>query len=188
MAIVVGVDGSAVAVSVLQAAIKEARLREAALHVVHVVYVPVDFNTQTLEQRLLDCGYNETLKTLFIWQGVTEYLTPQAVDETLAFVHDHSAPGSSIVFDYADPTILKGAAKHGEVSSMRRYRHLSGETLVFGIPVDEAEAFLAARGFTAIENADHGDLERAYFGNGKVPRKVADGYGIASAVVPGPGA
>ncbi len=44
-----------------------------------VVYVPVDFNTQTLGEQLAACGYDERLKTLFIWQGVTHYLTPEAV-------------------------------------------------------------------------------------------------------------
>ena len=81
----------------------------------HVTYVAIDFNRETLGGRLADCGYDESKRTLFIWQGVTEYLTPDAVDETLAFVRDHSAPGSSIVFDYADPTILNGAQGHGEV-------------------------------------------------------------------------
>lgn len=150
----------------------------------NVTYVPIDFNQQALGERLFDCGYDEHARTLFIWQGVTQYLTPEAVDETLAFVRDHSAPGSSIIFDYADPSILEGAPRHGEVSSMRRYRHLSGESLVFGIPIDEIEAYLEALGFTGIRNADHAALERAYFSNGKNPRQVANGYAIASAVVP----
>src|SRR5512133_3636852 len=32
----------------------------------HVTYVDIDFNTQSLSQRLTECGYNEKLKTLFI--------------------------------------------------------------------------------------------------------------------------
>jgi methyltransferase (TIGR00027 family) len=150
----------------------------------HVSYMAIDFNQESLGRRLAECGYDERRKTLFIWQGVTEYLTPEAVDKTLAFVHDRSAPGSSIIFDYVDPTILKGAPKHGEVSSLRRYGRLSGETLVFGIRVDEAETFLVTRGFASIKNADHTDLERLYFANAKVARNVASGYAIASAVVP----
>ncbi len=42
----------------------------------HVIYVPVDFNTQSLEERLLACGYNPAGKTLFIWQGVSMYVKP----------------------------------------------------------------------------------------------------------------
>jgi methyltransferase (TIGR00027 family) len=86
----------------------------------HVVFVPIDFETQTLEQRLVECGYNEHKKTLFIWQGVTQYLTPEAVDSTLAFVASHSGQGSSIIFDYMYSSLLDGMVKRGEVNSMQR--------------------------------------------------------------------
>jgi methyltransferase (TIGR00027 family) len=35
----------------------------------HVTYIPVDFNTQTLSERLLSSGYGPGLISLFIWQG-----------------------------------------------------------------------------------------------------------------------
>ena len=107
----------------------------------HVTYVPIDFNEQSLAQRLFESGYDERLKTLFIWQGVTQYLTPDAVDDTLRFVAEHSGPGSSIVFDYMYPSLLAGAPRHGEVRNMRRYRWLSGEQLAFGIPEGTVTAF-----------------------------------------------
>ena len=53
----------------------------------NVTYVAIDFNEQKLADRLFECGYRKDLKTLFIWQGVTQYLTPAAVDETLQFHH-----------------------------------------------------------------------------------------------------
>ena len=120
----------------------------------HVTFVPVDFNTQTLAQRLIESGYDESLKTLFIWQGVTQYLTPEAVDSTLAFVAGHSAPGSSIIFDYVYPATLEDPAKHGEVKRMRRMRRVSGEGLVFGIPAGTVKTFLQQRGFAQVHNAD----------------------------------
>lgn len=148
----------------------------------HVTYVPIDSDRQSLAERLFTSGYDELCKTLFIWQGVTQYLTAQAVDGTLAFVAQHSGPGSHIIFDYMDATLLRGAPRHGEISNMRRYRRMSGEGLVFGIPIEVIESFLEERGFTQVKNADHFALERAYY-SGSRPRKVADGYAIASAVV-----
>jgi methyltransferase (TIGR00027 family) len=150
----------------------------------HVTYVPVDFDQQVLGQCLLERGYDETRVTLFIWQGVTPYLTPKAVDSTLAFVAQHSAPGSSIVFDYMDPALLEGASGHGEVRTMRRVRSVSGEGLTFGIPIAQIQSFLESRGFTQVRNADHITLERQYFGISTDSRPVADGYAIATAVVP----
>ena len=150
----------------------------------HVTYVAIDFDRQSLTDRLFACGYDERLKTLFIWQGVTYYLTAQAVDDTLAFVAGHSGPGSSVIFDYMDPNLLAGAPRHGEVSSMRRYRGLTGEGLAFGIAMDSIQAFLEERGFTQVRNADHNALEKSY-SSGSHPRRVADGYAIVSAVVRG---
>ncbi len=149
----------------------------------HVTYVPIDFDQQTLAQGLAGSGYDAQLKTLFIWQGVTPYLNQAAVDATLSFVVDHSGPGSAIIFDYIDPAILGGAPRHGEVRNLRRYGRFSGERLSFGIPIGTVGAFLEARGFEQVVDADHVALERLYFSTGDRPRHVADGYAIASAVV-----
>jgi methyltransferase (TIGR00027 family) len=151
----------------------------------HVTYVPIDLDRQSLAERLFAGGYDGDRRTLFIWQGVTQYLTAQAVDATLAFVVQHSGAGSRIIFDYMDARLLRGAPRHGEISGMRRYRRLTGEGLVFGIPMDSLRAFLEERGFTEVQNADHVALEKAYY-SGRHPHKVAEGYAIASAVVRSP--
>jgi O-methyltransferase involved in polyketide biosynthesis len=33
-------------------------------------------------------------------KGVTVYLPPEGVDSTLAFIANHSGPGSAVIFDY----------------------------------------------------------------------------------------
>jgi methyltransferase (TIGR00027 family) len=146
-----------------------------------VTYVPIDFNTQTLEQRLPECSYDEHATTLFIWQGVTQYLTLEAVDSTLAFVVKHSAPGSAIIFDYMYASLLDGTVKHGEVSQMRRNRWLSNEALAFGIPEGAIGSFLEQRGFTQVHDANFKYLHDTYFIGVNAKRTVADGYAIASA-------
>ncbi len=148
----------------------------------YVTYVPIDFNTQTLEQRLPECGYDESAKTLFIWQGVTPYLSLEAVESTLAFVVQHSAPDSAIIFDYMYTSLLDGSVKHGEVSQMRRNRWLSHETLAFGFPKGTITSFLEQRGFMQVLDANCRYLHDTYFTDSNAKRTVADGYAIASAV------
>jgi methyltransferase (TIGR00027 family) len=149
----------------------------------HVTYVDIDFNTQSPEVRLRECGYDETLKTLFIWQGVTQYLTPEAVDGTLAFIAHYSGAGSSVIFDYMYSSLLDGTVKHGEVTNMRNKQWLSGEAMVFGIPEGKVVEFLELRGFTQIHNADSTYLHDTYFKGVNAARTVAYGYAIVSAVV-----
>jgi methyltransferase (TIGR00027 family) len=49
----------------------------------HVVYADMDFNHQSLRQILLEGGFNANKRSFFIWEGVTNYLIEQAVDNTL---------------------------------------------------------------------------------------------------------
>lgn len=149
----------------------------------HVTFVPIDFNTQRLDQRLFESGYDEKRKTLFIWQGVTQYLTPAAVDATLAFIAEHSGAGSAVIFDYMYPSLLDGTIKRGEVANMRNKRWASGEMMTFGIPEGSVKEFLEQRGFTQVLNADHTFLHDTYFTGENVKRTVAYGYAIASGVV-----
>jgi methyltransferase (TIGR00027 family) len=143
----------------------------------HVTYVPVDFNTQTLEARLLESGYDPKQKALFIWQGVTMYLTNEVVDSTLAFVVNHSGAGSAVVFDYIYRSILD-AQKHGEIKNMRRYRFMTGEALTFGIPEGRVETFLKERGFHSVKDVDVDYLKATYFIGKNAGRAVVGGYGI----------
>ena len=149
----------------------------------HVTYVPIDFNSQTLEKRLMESGYDPKLKTLFIWQGVTMYLAAEAVDDTLRFVVQHSASGSAIVFDYLYRRVLDGIQKQSEISNMRRYRFMSGEELTFGIEEGTGEAFLKERGFRRVRDIGAEGLKKAYFTGKNAGRNIASGYGIVLAEV-----
>ena len=148
-----------------------------------VNYVAIDFNTQTLEEHLQVAGYDPRLKTLFIWQGVSMYLTCQAVDATLNFVVDHSGSGSAIVFDYIYSILLDGKQRQNEVTNMRRYRFMTGEGLTFGIPEGEIETFLKARGFRQVKDVNVTDLISTYFTGKNAGRKVVGGYGIVVGIV-----
>jgi O-methyltransferase involved in polyketide biosynthesis len=91
------------------------------------------------------------------------YLTAEAVDNTLKFVLQHSAPGSAIVFDYVYRQVLDGVQKHSEITNMRRYRFMTGEGLTFGINEGAVEAFLKKRGFSQVRDIDSIGLKQAYF-------------------------
>ncbi len=149
----------------------------------HVTFVPVDFNTQTLEKRLAESGYDQTLMTLYIWQGVTMYLTNEAVDDTLKFVVNNSTPSSAIVFDYIYRQVLDGTQKQSEISSMKRYRFMTGEGLTFGVEEGSIGRFLNERGFRQIRDMDANGLKQIYFTGKNAERKIAGGYGIVLAEV-----
>jgi methyltransferase (TIGR00027 family) len=146
-----------------------------------VTYVAIDFTVQSLGECLFQSGYKPQLKTVFIWQGVTYYLDQPAVEKTLDFVCQNSEPGSSIIFDYIDSSLLINPGRHGEIEGMRRYQGMTGEALTFGIPVNKVKSFLIEHGFNQIHNICSEDIKKLYFAGKNQSRKVASGYGIVSA-------
>jgi methyltransferase (TIGR00027 family) len=65
-----------------------------------LTFVPIDFETQTLGERLREAGFRDDEPTFFSWLGVSMYLTHDAVLTTLKFVAARPK-GSALVFDYA---------------------------------------------------------------------------------------
>ena len=148
----------------------------------HVTFIAMDFNRQTLGECLPAGGYSEQGKTLFVWQGVTQYLTAKGVDDTLAFIAGHSGPGSAVIFDYFHNEFLRDTSRP-EVRRLRRIMQVVGEEHVFGIDRGELEPFLSQRGFRDIRNADAEDLKRLYFTGPNAGRPITGGTAIASARV-----
>jgi methyltransferase (TIGR00027 family) len=65
----------------------------------NVTFVPMDFNTQSLEDELQVAGFSNEVRTLFIWEGVTQYLSRGAMENTLKFM-GASLTGSRVVATY----------------------------------------------------------------------------------------
>jgi methyltransferase (TIGR00027 family) len=148
----------------------------------HVTFIPVDFNTQTLGERLPAAGYDEHGKTLFIWQGVTYFLTPEGVDSTLAFIANHSGPDSSVIFDYFYSEVLRDKSRR-DVKALQQAARLSGEQYLFGIDEGQIEPFLTQRGFRDVRNTTLEDLKRLYFSGPNAGRAMPTGIAIVSARV-----
>jgi methyltransferase (TIGR00027 family) len=169
-----------------QAATQEDKLKrlEKIIHPLpaNVTYLPVDFNTQSLAERLKSAGYKENSKTLFIWQGVTYFLTTAGVESTLAFIASHSGPGSAVVFDYFYNEILRDPHRN-EVKAMQRTAHAFGEDYTFGIDRGQIEPFLTQRGFKEVTDMTMKELQRVYFTGPNAKRTVNNSIAIATARV-----
>jgi methyltransferase (TIGR00027 family) len=148
----------------------------------HVTFIPVDFNTQTLSERLHASSYAEQGKTLFIWQGVTMYLAPESMDSTLAFIAQHSGPGSALIFDYFSNEFLRDTSRP-EVKRLRRIVQAANEEFLFGIDQGQAEPFLTRRGFCEVRSATPEDLKQLYFTGPNAGRVLNPYASIASARV-----
>lgn len=140
----------------------------------HVVYVPIDFDKEKLDKRLFESGYDRNLKTLFVWEGVTMYISAGAVDETLSFVANNSGEGSSIIFNYTFQSVIDGTYDMGgweqeiDLGDLAKW----GEPWTFGIEEGAIDEFLSQRGFYQINNANAEFMQNTYFNGVNQSRKV----------------
>ncbi|MDR1492393.1 MAG: SAM-dependent methyltransferase [Planctomycetaceae bacterium] len=145
----------------------------------HVRYVPVDFTQDLLEESLKKYGYQKTLKTFFLWEGVSFYLTEEAVRNTLTFIAEHSIPGSSVLFDYLH-------FMPSEKFYTRKTWHDKEEPLQWGIAPEKTPFFLNSLGFCDIQNESASSAGKRYYDEKKLRRRfVSPTYSFVQAVVAG---
>jgi methyltransferase (TIGR00027 family) len=113
--------------------------------------VPLDFEHDDVMTTLAQHGYRPDGRTLFVWEAVTQYLSPEAVHATLSTLR--SAPtGSRLVFTYVRRDFIDGVNLYGAEALYRRFVQRQ-RLWHFGLPPHEAAPFLAGHGWQLSEQA-----------------------------------
>jgi methyltransferase (TIGR00027 family) len=123
--------------------------------------VEIDFQTEPLRERLIASGFRPRARTFFVWEGVSMYLTREAVKSTLRMVRELGGPRSELVMDFwylLDQPNLRATAYRLSPNLL----HLVGEPITFGIHPEDAGPFLERLGFQVREVADAKTLETRY--------------------------
>lgn len=82
-------------------ALKRKRLAAASMETPpNLRFVPFDFERDDLAAALAAAGFDSAGSSFFGWMGVTYYLTPDAIRETLRRVAEVGGAGDEIAFDY----------------------------------------------------------------------------------------
>lgn len=111
--------------------------------------VPVDFEHDDVAAALAAHGYRSKDRTFFIWEGVTQYLSADAVRATFEYLA-HAAPSSRLVFTYVRQDFIDGVNLYGARSLYRRERR---QMWHFGMVPEEVSDVLASYGWRVIEQA-----------------------------------
>ncbi|HET7696556.1 MAG TPA: SAM-dependent methyltransferase [Vicinamibacterales bacterium] len=150
----------------------------------HVRYVPIDFTKDDLRTVLEAAGYDRGRKTIFIWEGVTFYIPEAAVDATLRFVAQHSAPGSRIVFDYFLASTL--TSPHATLKDVMSRLEAVKEPIIFGLPDEDRQGFVTKRGLAIVSDVHMSELRARYLPPaeaGALPELAKAGSYICTAAV-----
>ncbi len=128
----------------------------------HVIYVPIDFEKQSLDTELKKAGYNLNSKTLFIWEGVTQYISKEANDSTLKYVAQ-SAPGSKIVFTYILKSFIEGKNIHDGIKVMYKYMRKKNNPLwIYGLDPSDMGDYLSKYSLSLIEDIGAEEMNESY--------------------------
>ena len=148
-----------------------------------VTYIGLDFDHQSLGAALREAGFRPDRTTLFIWEGVTQYLTAEAVDDTLRTVASSAAQGSAIVFTYVRRGLIDGSERPEWFQPLLSIASRLGSPMVFGLKPDDLEPYLVERGFELCEDVGAADYQRRYLQPLGRQLNVFDGERAAYAAV-----
>ncbi|MBI9087369.1 MAG: SAM-dependent methyltransferase [Desulfobacterales bacterium] len=150
-----------------------------------LTYVPINFNSESIQDALNAAGYDKEKKTLFMWEGVTYYLAPEAVGATFEFIKQNSPSGSIVAFDYI--ALWPGIFDAYGVKELMNFnaKNQSGESgNKFALEEGAVESFLSEKGFKMSSHLNSGEIENGYLSlkDGTIFGHVTGGFRIVQAL------
>lgn len=138
-----------------------------------ITYVDIDFNHQSLKEQLINVGFDQNKSTIFTLEGVSQYISREALDATLKEVADLNPNSNSKIFISYVNKLLKEDSKacfgkgyskpEKAVSFITNSAAKMGEPWISFYSAEEIESILSQNNFTLIENKTLADLNSKYF-------------------------
>jgi methyltransferase (TIGR00027 family) len=126
------------------------------------VYVPVDFERQSLASQVSAAGFDGGAPAFFSWLGVVPYLTLEAFRSTLRFFGAMAA-GSGVVFDYPLPREALGESERRVLDELSARVARIGEPFqLFFTPAQLTEE-LSSVGWRALDDLGGTEIRSRYF-------------------------
>ena len=128
----------------------------------NVVYVPIDFQKQSLDVELKKAGYNLTSKTLFIWEAVTQYIPKEAIDNTLKYI-GQAAPGSKLVFSYVIKSFIDGKYSNDGIKRLaKQFLKKNNPIFISGFDPADMKDYLSKYSLILIEDIGSVEMQERY--------------------------
>lgn len=143
-------------------------------------FVATDFNLGNLEIAIASAGYQRSLPTLFLWEGVTNYLNDTAVDATLRWCA-RASEGSHLIFTYIHRDVLTAPGNYAGARRVFSTLRRANETMTFGIDPAELPGYLAERQLTLVQDLGARTYRQHYYGDAASTIRGHEFYRIAHA-------
>ncbi|HTS27738.1 MAG TPA: class I SAM-dependent methyltransferase [Bryobacteraceae bacterium] len=131
---------------------KKRRLSRLGVLPSNLRFVSTDFNTERLDRALERGGLRPSEPAVFVWEGVSQYLKPDAADSVFRSIAERPKR-TELVFTYVLEEVISGMIRPGRSEAFRKSVKRLPEPWYFGVDPSRLSGFLAARGLTL-----HGDF------------------------------
>ncbi len=153
---------------------KRAKLPAQATSRANLTYVEIDFETQTLTQQLLDAGFDSSKPTLFTLEGVSQYITKDALADTIAEIAQLSKQSQAIFCMTYVNELLKSDPLQCFGKGYPKAERRANAVMMLAAKVSEPwislysdqelASMLSEQGFEVTDNKTLADLNEPYFG------------------------
>ncbi|HLK86065.1 MAG TPA: class I SAM-dependent methyltransferase [Candidatus Binataceae bacterium] len=148
----------------------------------NLTFVPIDFENASIPEALQSSGFALGSQTICSWMGVTQYLTPGALEAVFRFVL--SLPLSSeIVFSFIIPQQEVSGIEAEALAIAARRAEEVGEPWLSRLRADELALKLRTLGFSRIIHLTPAEAAMRYFRDRKDGLKERRGEQLMRAIV-----
>jgi methyltransferase (TIGR00027 family) len=139
----------------------------------NLVFVPVNFEEQTISEALRQTSFKPDEPAFFSWIATTFYLTRKSIFETLSSIYGFASEYSEIVFDYSIADSSLSPEGEAESKVTKKFVARRGEVYLSNFEHQEIVEEVNKLGYQLIEQATPDLIERQYFSDRKDKLKAA---------------
>jgi methyltransferase (TIGR00027 family) len=127
----------------------------------NVTFIPINFEMESVTQKLEKAGFIKGAKTLLLIEGTVQYLKPDLVRQTMSSILELTGSGSRLILEYGE-------------AGMTEWLESGVEHLKFGLSENLVEEFLIDAGYHLLDRKDSKALEKTFFTDtrGRIRGKV----------------
>ena len=146
----------------------------------NVNYLQIDFNKQSLDDLATEHNINFNIPTTIVWEGVTNYLTQQAIDDTFKFIAKFKK-SPHIIFTYINKLVLDDPQSFIGTEKLFKNLEKNKEDWIFGFQPEGLPGYLSQFNLTLLEDLGADEYRAEYMSDRKNISKGYEFYRVAYA-------
>jgi len=127
----------------------------------NVTLAPIDFNVQDLADALKGTPFYYARPAVYVWEGVTQYISEDSVRRTFSFV-GNSANGSVVLFTYVLKAVVERRSDVPDSNKMMDTVAKRGVPWVFGLEPSEVSTYLKQFNLNVVTDIGNTDYQTRY--------------------------